>query len=117
MQAILLREKQSPAVINQEYTSMLDFCYKYIGCDCIEIVHPRRLSAPYLMVVDDEGLLKEAPLNYIASYLYETDKHGQPIVGTALIMKETMTNDGPDLCSLTDVDVAKLLHELPIIRQ
>lgn len=90
----------------KENAPLLSFCYREIGCDCIEIVRPDILKEPYVMVVDEEGLLKEEPrLNCIASFLYGTQNHGQPIVGKALIMKEVATADGVDLTWL-DYDEA-----------
>ena len=69
----------------------------------IEVVRPRNLARPYLMMVDEEGLLKGLPLNRAASWLCGTQRHGQPIVGDALIMKETETADGDaDAGGLTD---------------
>jgi hypothetical protein len=40
------------------------------------------------MLVDEEGLLKNKPLNLAGCYLYETDKRHSPIVGDILIMRE-----------------------------
>ena len=88
-----------------ESCRLLDFCYEAIGCDCIEVVHPKRLPRPYAMIVDESGLLKELPVNPLGSVLYETDKHGWPIVGTALLMKEAMTDEGPDIVSLDESDI------------
>ena len=69
-----------------------------IGCDYIENVYPRGLEDPYMMVVDEEGLCKDKPvLNFYASWLYETHKHGQPIVGNVLIMKQLIGEDGPEI--------------------
>ena len=71
---------------------------KQIGCSYFENVYPRGLKEPYMMIVDEEGLLKDKPvLNFYASWLYETHKHGHPIVGNALIMKQVFTEDGPDV--------------------
>ena len=72
-----------------------------IGCDYFENVYPRGLKEPYMMIVDEEGLFKDRPVvNFFASWLYETHKHGHPIVGDALIMKQVMTEDGPDVGGL-----------------
>ena len=51
-----------------------------------------------MMIVDEEGLFKAKPVvNFFASWLYETHKHGHPIVGNVLIMKMIVTDDGPDV--------------------
>ena len=61
------------------------------------------------MAVDEEGLFKETPfINPFASWLYGYQKHGNPIVGKALILKEVMTDDGMD-SELLDDDEADLL--------
>ena len=69
-----------------------------IECEYFENIYPRGLEDPYMMIVDEEGLYKERPvINFFASWLYETHRHGQPIVGDALIMKQVMTDEGPDI--------------------
>ena len=69
----------------------------------IEIVHPKGLDRPYLLVIDEEGLLKDKPaVNFIGSYLYKTQEHGNPIVGEVLIMQDIDTNSGPDIGFLTE---------------
>jgi hypothetical protein len=78
----------------------------------MEIVHPKRLPAPYVMLIDDEGLLKERPINQAGSFLYETDKHGSPIVGDIIICREGWTNDGMDLMGLEQGDMKKLFELL-----
>jgi hypothetical protein len=42
-----------------------------------------------IFVVDEEGLLKELPLNTRASLLYGSHVHQQPIVGDAYVLFET----------------------------
>lgn len=74
----------------------------------IENVHPRGLSFPYCMIVNEEGLLRNLPYNAVGSYLYETQKHGSPILGNIVIMKEGMTPEGPDIIGLSDDDVNTL---------
>lgn len=76
----------------------------------IEIVHPRRLALPYCMVVNEEGLLRNLDVNRFGSYLYETDKHGSPIVGNIVILKEHDTFEGRDLEGLSDKEIAKLTN-------
>lgn len=99
---------QTMEELRSDSGSLLGFCYQAIGCDCIEVVHPKRLPHPYVMIIDESGALKELPLNPLASVLYETDKHGWPIMGTALLMKEAMTDEGPDIVSLNEGDVESL---------
>ena len=57
------------------------------------------------MVVDEEFLLKhEAPEpNIIASWLYETDIHHNPILGDVLFVGERIGSDGGlDFCGLDE---------------
>lgn len=69
----------------------------------MEVVHPRGLKHPYVMIVDEEGLLKKLPANIVGCYLYETDKHGYPIVGNIYIAKiETLPCGERDIAGLTD---------------
>ena len=72
-----------------ENQRILDFCYEHCGCDMIECVHPKGLEYPYMFVCDEEFLLKGDPvINFIASYLYETHKHKNPICGDVLVMRQ-----------------------------
>lgn len=79
------------------YASIHDLLDGYM-----EIVRPINLPEPQVMIVDDEGLLKNLPLNFIGSYLYGTAIHGNPIVGTVIIMKQGWTDNGPDIVGLDD---------------
>lgn len=88
--------------------------YKSIGeavGGCIEIVHPARLGRPYCMVVNDEGLLRNLPMNVLGSFLYRTDIHGSPIVGAIVLLKEGINSDGEyDLLGLTEQDIEFLCN-------
>ena len=88
--------------------SLLDWFYQQIDCTCIENVYPRGLEYPYMLVVDGESLLKDRPtINFLASWLYETQDHGQPICGTALLMQRVMTDDGPDIGGIPGAEAGK----------
>ena len=87
---------------------------------CIELVNPRGLPAPYCMVINDEGLLRGLSFNPVGSYLYETHKHGSPIVGTVVLMKTGFTSSGPDIIGLEEEDVVclqKLLFSIFKIKE
>ena len=74
----------------------------------IEIVHPIYLRRPYVMIVNEEGLLRDLPINNTGSLFY-----GGPIVGNVLILKEGLNEDGePDLLSLDDGEAHELMDEL-----
>ena len=78
----------------------------------IEIVRPGGLESPYVMVVNEEGLIKELPINIAGSILYGTPSHGSPIVGNIVIMKEGWTEDGKDLLGLSDEEITMLTNKL-----
>jgi hypothetical protein len=55
------------------------------------------------MLIDEEGRLKEKPVpNLIGSYLYETDKHNNPIMGNILFVGEEWSGDGIDFCGIEE---------------
>jgi len=60
------------------------------------------------MVVDEEGLIKNKPVNLIGSTCYGTVRYGSPIVGDIVIMREECGDDGMDLASLTESDITLL---------
>lgn len=78
----------------------------------IEHVNPRLLDAPFCMIVNEEGLLKNLPVNPVGCFLYETLKHGWPIVGTIVIMKDSLTDEGLDIIGLTDKDIDYMCGKL-----
>ena len=77
----------------------------------IEIVHPKGLPKPYIMIVNEEGLLRDLPLNKTGGFLYQTYIHGYPIVGDIVIMKIEESSDGPDVVGLSDSDIQRLMPE------
>lgn len=91
--------------------------YQTVGAEVggyIEIVHSRGLPEPYLMIVNEEGLLQKLELNEIGSVLYGTQVHGQPIVGNVVIMKDGFVNGEPDVVGLDDDEIRETL--LPWLR-
>ena len=86
---------------------ILDWARKLIDCDWVEIVRPKRLAKGLVLLVDEEGLLKERPsVNVFASTMYETEIHGSPIVGNVIVLAEVMGDEGPELAGI-DAEVAK----------
>lgn len=77
-----------------------------------ENVYPRGLDEDYVMVVNEEGLLMDLPLNSIASYLYGTFQHGQPIVGNVIILKSGYFKGEPDVVGMSDEEATKLVKKL-----
>ena len=84
-----------------------------LGGAFYEIVRTRSLGHKFLMLCDDEGLLKGLPINDVASELYGIRVHGCPIVGDVLIMREYMDEDGErDICGLDLYDCDELINKL-----
>ena len=76
----------------------------------IEIVRPVYLRRPYVMIVNEDGVLLDLQINNTGALLYQG-----PIVGNVLILKEGLNEDGePDLLSLDDGEAHELLDELLI---
>lgn len=78
----------------------------------IEIVHPKRLNAPYCMVVNEEGLWEHLLLNLYGSYLYGTDLHCNPIVGDIVILKEGWVNGERDFTGLSDDELVAFAEQI-----
>ena len=75
----------------------------------IEIVCPVRLKRPYCMIVNEEGVLLNLPINSFGSYLYGTDYHGNPILGDIVLVKEGIDSDGErDILGLAGQDIKYL---------
>lgn len=55
----------------------------------VELVRTQKLrdyfKTKVVMIVDEEGLVKNLPMNSMGCYFYDTDKHGNPIVGDAIL--------------------------------
>lgn len=108
------------------YGQQNEFLRELIGnnCNIYVPVMPRRLYTDFcikeyptkvagqcvIMLVDDEGGLKENKSNLIGSYLYESDRHGYPIMGNILFIGEEWDGDGIDFCGIED-SVFKLLEQ------
>ncbi len=60
--------------------------------DWVEPVRPRGLPG-YLMLVDENGRLKELPQNIVGSLFYGTPMHGHPIVGDIVIADDNPRKD------------------------
>jgi len=99
--AVLLTDAQEVKVIRCDPgTDTFDVACNVIGCEWIEIVEPEPLAKDdMVLLIDEEGKLKSSGfINCIASYLYGSDKHGDAIVGSGVVVKaadeslELMTN-------------------------
>ena len=73
-----------------------------------EHVHPMGLDRPYSMMVNEEGLLLGLPMNRLGSELYGTPKHGQPIVGDVVFLKDGYDGGEPDVVGMTEDEAQHL---------
>lgn len=90
----------------KEFTQPL---YKSVGDvvgGWIEVVNPRGLERPYCFICNEEGLIRDLPLNPIGCVWYRTVEHGNPIVGNIVVMKEADTDEGPDIVGLMPDEIA-----------
>lgn len=74
-----------------------------------ENVYPKRLPQGYVMIVNEEGLILGLDRNAIGSYLYETDKHGSPIVGNIIFLKLGVYENERDVVGLSDEEADELM--------
>ena len=63
----------------------------------IQTVPMKRLPPPHMMVVNEEGKLKDLPVNLIASWLYGV---GERICGTAVVLTTGIREGEPDIVGL-----------------
>jgi len=77
----------------------------------MEIVRPRGLPN-FCLLVDEEGLLKNKPINSVGSLWYGYRTHGNPIVGDILISK--LDGEG-NLVSFDDADILYVKREIELI--
>lgn len=94
--------------VEQNGSPLYDLMREAVG-GWYELVHPRRLPAKYVMIVNEEGLILRLDKNAIGSYLYETDKHGSPIVGNIIFLKNDRFDGEPDVVGLSDDEADELM--------
>ena len=88
--AVLLTDMQEVKILECDpQEEMFGIARGTLGCDWIELVEPPTLAGDnLLMLIDEEGKLHdgEKMINCIASDLYGSDRHGDPIIGGAIIV-------------------------------
>lgn len=100
------------------YTKQNEVLGNLIGpkCELIEHVMPQRLynvigasntvgrepGSCANILIDEDGHYHRLPVNVVGSWMYETDKHGYPILGNILVSGETWTGVGIDFCGLSE---------------
>lgn len=82
MKALVITTKDT-AYVRDFAPPMSQTAEKVIG-DWVERVRPTGLPG-YLMLVDENGRLKNLPMNLAGSLFYGAQFHGEPIVGTIVI--------------------------------
>ena len=88
--------------------NLLDAIHDVLLGGYFEIVRCINLPKGVLMLVDDCGVLKNLPINLLASRLY-----GDLISGTAIIMREYTNADGePDITGLNSYDFNRVLRSI-----
>ena len=88
----------------KEFTNPLYHSVGKVVDGLIERVKPAFLPRPFIIIVNEEGLLKELPPNPVGCAWY----HG-PIVGDIVVMKDGITDDGPDIVGLTEDELKKVI--------
>lgn len=83
-----------------------------------EVVRPRGLLRPYVMIVNEDYIQLELPRNEIGCYLYQTKIHGHPIQGDIIIMWEGIVEDGEhDLMGLDPLDIPLVIKAMKQIKE
>lgn len=110
---VLLAPGELPEVVEVTEPDFLTAAQALVG-GYVEPVAPLGLTITQTrLLVDEEGLLKDLPINALASYLYGFHWHGQPIHGPAVACRQTLTNDGePDLAWLDCRHATRLREQL-----
>lgn len=95
-------------VLSDRKDFTLDELQIAIDCDCIKIVRVRNPidGSMLCMVIDESGKLKRKRINLRASLLYGSVY--DYIAGDALICKEAITEDCPDLVKMSQADAEEL---------
>ena len=99
IRGLLLRANGPMEEVYLPDENQLPSLYKYVECDCIDIVRRVINGTSYDITCDDEGALKGdrvvTAINSAAEPMF---------FGNLLITR----NDGPELASLTDDDIASI---------
>lgn len=104
-------QRGKPELIESENSGFtLKELQKAASCDCIEIVRVKNPidGSVMCMVVDESGKLKNKRINLRASLLYGSVY--DYIAGDAVVCKEGMTEEGPDLIKMDMLDALELKH-------
>lgn len=81
----------------------------------IEKVSPQGLKEPFCFLCNEEGLLKNLPINVMGSLWYGTLDHGQPIVGNIVVMKLGYRDGEPDIIGLEDSEIDEIKSMVNVV--
>ena len=89
----------------------------------VELVRTQKLldyfKTKVVMIVDEEGLVKNLPVNPMGCYFYDTKKHGNPIVLDVIL--GLLVGFEMDVTGLGDRDaeqwMEKILKDFPILQK
>lgn len=99
------KDKKIEAIDMPENEDTLKFLYKTIGC---ELVDKLTLDETHDLIVDDEGLFKEE--------LYAFQIGEARLVGNAVVMGLTDTEDGPEWDGIKNENLlGRLIQEVKFI--
>lgn len=101
--------------VDPERDSLLGWFYSRIECSSIQTVRiapDGDISEPLIMVIDDEGLLKDSELNVNASQLFIQSGGRSVIVGIALIGQVVIRGDEPDIGGFASSEDAKMIADM-----
>ena len=111
---VMSDEKVKPDLIKLPYKAdIMKILKMVIRTEIVESVHPEKLDCSrFLMLVDKNSRMFDPPRGYVnvlASYLYGTEKHFEPIIGKAVIVK--LIPENFDYLSFDEaVEICEMLH-------
>ena len=81
----------------------------------IKAVDPYETEGMVSMLIDEEGMYHDLPVNNVASLLYGFFDHGHPIVGNVLFVGEVLVGGDLNFCGIDDEQVEVLTDFLKTI--
>ena len=75
----------------------------------------RKEGSAVSMLIDEEGHYNDLDFNTVGSWLYESDKHGHPILGDILIIGEYLSRGGIAFSGLSDEQFNLLYPQLKLL--
>lgn len=103
MNAILYTIEEETEIIKLHKNETLKEFYKYIQCDCVDIVEIYIDGEYFDIWVDDDGLLKERP---IPNLYMNINGYEQILFGNLIF---TRTNENGETIGLTDSQIKKVM--------